>query len=114
SRILAAAGSRCEISLTDDLEAAVATAAAVLIQLRVGGQTARARDESWPLECGCIGQETTGAGGLAKALRTIPVVLDIARRVRTSNPGALIVNFTNPVGMVTRALLDDGHRAIGL
>lgn len=114
SRILAAAGSSCRVTTTDDLEAAAAGADAVLVQLRIGGQAARARDESWPLECGCIGQETTGAGGLAKALRTIPVVLDIARRVRAVNPDAWIVDFTNPVGMVTRALLDDGHRAVGL
>lgn len=114
SRILAAAGSACSVSVCADLETAVESADAVLIQLRVGGQAARARDESWPLECGCIGQETTGAGGLAKALRTIPVVRDIARRVRDLNPDAWIVNFTNPVGMVTRALLDDGHRAVGL
>lgn len=114
SRILVAAGSSCRVTTTDDLEAAAAGADAVLVQLRIGGQAARARDESWPLECGCIGQETTGAGGLAKALRTIPVVLDIARRVRAVNPDAWIVDFTNPVGMVTRALLDDGHRAVGL
>ena len=54
----------------------------MLLQLRVGGQAARQRDETWPLEYGCIGQETTGAGGLAKALRTVPVVLDIAERAR--------------------------------
>lgn len=114
SRILARAGSSARVTATDDLEAAATGADAVLIQLRIGGQAARARDESWPLECGCIGQETTGAGGLAKALRTIPVVLDIARRVRAVNPDAWIVDFTNPVGMVTRALLDDGHRAVGL
>ena len=114
ARILAAAGSDCSVSATDDLEGATAGADAVLLQLRVGGQAARARDESWPLECGCIGQETTGVGGLAKALRTIPVVLDIADRVRAVSPDAWIVNFTNPVGMVTRALLDAGHRAIGL
>ncbi len=114
SRILARAGSSARVTATDDLEAAATGADAVLIQLRIGGQAARAQDESWPLECGCIGQETTGAGGLAKALRTIPVVLDIARRVRAVNPDAWIVDFTNPVGMVTRALLDDGHRAVGL
>ena len=57
-------------------------AGAVLLQLRVGGQATRHRDETWPLECGCIGQETTGAGGFAKALRTVPVVLDVAERVR--------------------------------
>ncbi len=113
-RILAAHGSPCRVTVTDDLETAVDGATAVLLQLRVGGQGARARDESWPLECGCIGQETTGAGGLAKAMRTVPVVLDIARRVREVNPGAWLVNFTNPVGIVTRALLDDGHRSIGL
>ena len=90
-------------------------AGAVLLQLRVGGQAARHGDESWPRECGCIGQETTGAGGLAKALRTVPVVLDIAERVRKrALPDAWIVDFTNPVGIVTRALLDQGHRAIGL
>lgn len=87
---------------------------AVLLQLRVGGQAARGQDETWPLECGCVGQETTGAGGLAKALRTVPVVLDIAERVRRTNPDAWIIDFTNPVGIVTRALLEAGHKAIGL
>jgi 6-phospho-beta-glucosidase len=85
----------------------------VLVQIRVGGQTARLADETFPLPCGCIGQETTGAGGLAKALRTVPVVLEIADRVREASD-AWIVDFTNPVGIVTRALLDHGHRAIGL
>jgi 6-phospho-beta-glucosidase len=80
----------------------------------VGGQAARQQDETWPLECGCVGQETTGAGGLAKALRTVPVVLDIAERVRRANPDAWIIDFTNPVGIVTRALLRAGHRAVGL
>ncbi|MDG9702044.1 6-phospho-beta-glucosidase [Streptomyces sp. DH37] len=113
-RILARAGHPAEVTTTSDLDAAVADADAVLLQLRVGGQAARERDETWPLECGCVGQETTGAGGLAKALRTVPVVLDIAERVRRANPGAWIVDFTNPVGIVTRALLNEGHRAVGL
>ena len=79
----------------------------MLIQIRVGGQAARLRDETVPLACGCIGQETTGAGGFAKALRTVPVVLEIAARARErAAPGAWIVDFTNPVGIVTRALLD--------
>lgn len=99
---------------TSDLDAAVDGADAVLLQLRVGGQAARQQDETWPLECGCVGQETTGAGGLAKALRTVPVVLDIAERVRRANPDAWIIDFTNPVGIVTRALLQAGHRAVGL
>jgi 6-phospho-beta-glucosidase len=102
------------ITTTTDLDAAVDGADAVLLQLRVGGQAAREQDETWPLECGCVGQETTGAGGLAKALRTVPVVLDIADRVRRTNPRAWIIDFTNPVGIVTRALLQAGHKAVGL
>jgi 6-phospho-beta-glucosidase len=113
-RILARQSHPATLTTTGDLDAAVADADAVLLQLRVGGQAARLQDETWPLECGCVGQETTGAGGLAKALRTVPVVLDIAERVRTANPSAWIVDFTNPVGIVTRALLQAGHRAVGL
>ncbi|MEU2514977.1 6-phospho-beta-glucosidase [Streptomyces syringium] len=113
-RIFAKQGHPGRISWTSDLDAGVDGADAVLLQLRVGGQAARQQDETWPLECGCVGQETTGAGGLAKALRTVPVVLDIAERVRRRNPNAWIVDFTNPVGIVTRALLTAGHRAVGL
>ncbi|MET9425185.1 6-phospho-beta-glucosidase [Streptomyces sp. NPDC006540] len=103
-----------KIVTTADVDAGVDGADAVLLQLRVGGQAAREQDETWPLECGCVGQETTGAGGLAKALRTVPVVLDIAERVRRTNPDAWIIDFTNPVGIVTRALLQAGHKAVGL
>jgi 6-phospho-beta-glucosidase len=112
-RMLDRQGYRGSLKITDDLDRAVEGADFVLVQIRVGGQTARLADETFPLRCGCIGQETTGAGGLAKALRTVPVVLDIADRVRESSD-AWIVDFTNPVGIVTRALLDHGHRAIGL
>ena len=70
----------------------------VLLQLRVGGQATRQDDETWPLECGCVGQETTGAGGLAKALRTVPVVLDIAERVRRASPGCLDRRLHQPGG----------------
>jgi 6-phospho-beta-glucosidase len=101
------------LEITDNLDRAVENADFVLVQIRVGGQSARLADETMPLACGCIGQETTGAGGLAKALRTVPVVLDIAERVRDLSD-AWIVDFTNPVGIVTRALLEDDHRAIGL
>jgi 6-phospho-beta-glucosidase len=101
------------LEITDDLDRAVENADFVLVQIRVGGQSARLADETFPLPCGCIGQETTGAGGLAKALRTVPVVLEIADRVREL-ADAWIVDFTNPVGIVTRALLEDDHRAIGL
>jgi 6-phospho-beta-glucosidase len=114
-RMLARASYDGGLSLTTDLDAAVEGAAFVLVQIRVGGQAARLRDETVPLACGCIGQETTGAGGLAKALRTVPVVLEIADRVHErAEPDAWIVDFTNPVGIVTRALLDAGHRAVGL
>ncbi|MFF3329489.1 6-phospho-beta-glucosidase [Streptomyces sp. NPDC002888] len=113
-RIFAKQGHPGRVVTTGDLDAGVDGADAVLLQLRVGGQAAREQDETWPLECGCVGQETTGAGGLAKALRTVPVVLDIAERVRRTNPDAWIIDFTNPVGIVTRALLQAGHRAVGL
>ena len=114
-RMLRAAGYDGKFSVTDDLDAAVEGASFVLIQLRVGGQEARLSDETVPLACGCIGQETTGAGGLGKALRTVPVVLEIAERVRElAQPDAWIVDFTNPVGIVVRGLLDHGHRAVGL
>src|SRR5262249_26724335 len=82
---------------------------------RVGGQEARLSDETIPLACGCIGQETTGAGGFAKALRTVPVVLEVAARAREhAAPGAWVVDFTNPAGIVPRARLDAGHRTVGL
>jgi 6-phospho-beta-glucosidase len=114
-RIARAHGFQGRLTLTTDLDAAVDAASAVLLQIRVGGQAARQTDETIPLRCGCIGQETTGAGGFAKALRTVPVVLDIADRVRhLAADDAWIVDFTNPVGIVTRALLDHGHRAVGL
>lgn len=113
-RILARHGHPARVSTSDELESGVDGAAAVLVQLRVGGQAARQTDETLPLLCGCIGQETTGVGGLAKALRTVPVVREIGRVVAERAPDAWIVDFTNPVGIVTRALLDDGRRAVGL
>ena len=115
ARMLDAQGFDGGLEITDDLDRAVDGADFVLIQIRVGGQDARLVDETVPLACGCVGQETTGAGGLAKALRTVPVVLEIAERVRElASDDAWIVDFTNPVGIVTRALLDRDHRAVGL
>ena len=115
ARIMRAAGHPAQVRWTTSLDEGLAGAGAVLLQLRIGGQAARQRDETWPLEYGCVGQETTGAGGFAKALRTVPVVLDIAERARRrAEAGAWIIDFTNPVGIVTRALLDAGHRAVGL
>jgi 6-phospho-beta-glucosidase len=113
-RMLDRAGVPITLTRTASLDEAVEGADAVLIQIRVGGQAARMVDESVPVACGCLGQETTGYGGLAKALRTVPVVLGIADRVRERAPNAWIVDFTNPVGIVTKALLDQGHRAVGL
>jgi 6-phospho-beta-glucosidase len=113
-RIFAKQGHPGVVSTHTSLESGVEGASAVLIQLRVGGQATRNVDETFPLEFCCVGQETTGAGGFAKALRTVPVVLDIAERVRRAAPDAWIIDFTNPVGIVTRALLDAGHRAAGL
>jgi 6-phospho-beta-glucosidase len=114
-RMLARDGFEGGLEQTGDLDRALDGASFVLIQIRVGGQAARLLDETLPLACDCIGQETTGAGGLAKALRTVPVVLEIAERARErAAPDAWIVDFTNPVGIVTRALLDAGHRAVGL
>jgi 6-phospho-beta-glucosidase len=114
-RMLARDGFEGRLVETGDLDRALDGASFVLIQIRVGGQAARLLDETLPLACGCIGQETTGAGGLAKALRTVPVVLEIAERARErAASDAWIVDFTNPVGIVTRALLDAGHRAVGL
>ena len=103
------------LTLTGDATAAVDGADFVLIQLRIGGQAARLLDETLPLPFGTIGQETTGAGGFAKALRTVPVILDLAELVRShAASDAWIIDFTNPVGIVSQALADEGHRAIGL
>ena len=115
ARIMRRYGHPARLRWTTDLNEGLDGASAVVLQLRVGGQAARQRDETWPLDYGCVGQETTGAGGFAKALRTVPVVLDIAERARSrALADAWIIDFTNPVGIVTRALLDAGHRAIGL
>jgi 6-phospho-beta-glucosidase len=114
-RILAKQEFPGTLTTTTSLDDAVDAAAAVLIQLRVGGQAARLVDETLPGKFGLLGQETTGPGGFAKALRTVPVVLGIADVVaKRARPNAWIVDFTNPVGIVTRALLDEGHRALGL
>jgi 6-phospho-beta-glucosidase len=114
-RIMARYGHPATVSWTASLDEGAEGADALLFQLRVGGQATRHRDETWPVACGCVGQETTGAGGFAKALRTVPVVLDIAERaVVRAAPGANIIDFTNPVGIVTRALRTAGYRATGL
>jgi len=114
-RMLAKAAYEGALTLTGDRDRALEGADFVVVQLRVGGQAARYLDETIPPKFGCIGQETTGPGGFAKALRTVPVVLDLAEETeKRGAPGAWFVDFTNPTGLVTQALLDEGHRAIGL
>ena len=114
-RMMRRAGWGGKLRLTESRDDAVEGADFVVVQLRVGGQASRYKDETIPLKYGCIGQETTGPGGFAKALRTVPVVLELAElTAERAAPGAWFVDFTNPTGLVTQALLDDGHRAIGL
>jgi 6-phospho-beta-glucosidase len=114
-RMLARQGWSGRVVQTTDRDAALEGADMVLFQLRVGGQQARFGDETLPKRWELIGQETVGAGGFAKALRTVPVILELAEQVeRRSAPDAWIVDFTNPVGIVTQALADAGRRAIGL
>lgn len=103
-RMVAARGAPFVVHLTTDRRAGMAGASYVITQLRVGGMAARQRDEYLGQRHGLIGQETTGVGGMAKALRTIPVLLEIAADLRELAPGALLVNFTNPAGLVTEAL----------
>lgn len=103
-RMVTARGNPFRIQLTTDRRAGVAGASYVTTQLRVGGMIARRNDEYLGQRHGLIGQETTGVGGLAKALRTIPVVLGIAADMAELAPGAPLVNFTNPAGLVTEAL----------
>ena len=114
-RMLDRAGFGGRTVLTGDRDEAIDGAAFVIVQLRVGGQAARLLDETIPPRFGCIGQETTGPGGFAKALRTVPVVLELAELTgRRGAPGCWFVDFTNPTGLVTQALLDREVRAIGL
>lgn len=104
-RMVAANGSPFQIKLTTNQQQAIAGAQYVTTQLRVGWMQARKEDEYLGKRHGLIGQETTGVGGMAKALRTIPVILSIADDVKKhAAPGALLVNFTNPAGLVTEAL----------
>jgi 6-phospho-beta-glucosidase len=99
-----AKGEPFKVVLSLDQRQAIADASYVTTQLRVGQMPARRGDEYLGLRHGLVGQETTGVGGMAKALRTIPVILDIAKDIREVARGALLANFTNPAGLVTEAL----------
>ena len=115
-RMVEKAGVPMEIHLTLDRREALKDADFVTTQLRVGLLDARIKDERIPLSHGLIGQETNGAGGMFKALRTIPVILDIEKDMAELCPNAFLINFTNPAGMVTEALLRYGKnkKVIGL
>ncbi|MEY8349832.1 6-phospho-beta-glucosidase [Bacillus cereus] len=104
-RMVEKAGVPMEVHLTLDRRQALQDADFVTTQMRVGLLDARIKDERIPLQLGLIGQETNGAGGLFKALRTIPVLLEIAEEMQELCPNAWLINFTNPAGMVTEALL---------
>lgn len=104
-RMVEAKGSPFKVILTTDQREAVKGATYVTTQLRVGQMEARKNDEYLGLRHGLIGQETTGVGGMGKALRTIPVILKIAQDMKElAAPGSILVNFTNPAGLVTQAL----------
>ncbi|MDR0323238.1 MAG: 6-phospho-beta-glucosidase [Treponema sp.] len=105
-RMLVSKGFKGKVVLTHDLDEALAEADYVFAQIRVGGMEARIRDEKIPLKHGLLGQETTGAGGFMNALRTVPVMLDIARRMEKLSPDAWLINFSNPSGIVSEALLN--------
>src|SRR5579859_480513 len=114
-RMVAKFGDPFAIETTLDRTEALEGADFVLSQFRVGGLDARIRDESIPLRYGAIGQETVGAGGFAKALRTIPVILGLCRDIERLCPDAFLVNFTNPSGVVTEAAsLHTKVKVIGL
>jgi 6-phospho-beta-glucosidase len=104
-RMLRAAGSDIELQHTVQQQEALEGADYVITQIRVGGQACRIQDERIPLPFGVVGQETTGPGGFAKALRTIPVILDLARDMAKLAPEAHLINFTNPSGIITEAVL---------
>ncbi|GAP05764.1 MAG TPA: 6-phospho-beta-glucosidase [Anaerolinea thermolimosa] len=115
-RIVEHAGAPFRITLTDNRREAIRGASYVITQLRVGFIPARREDEYLGKRHGLIGQETTGIGGMAKALRTIPVLLEITADMQALAPGAMLVNFTNPSGLVTEALTRyaPGVPAVGL
>lgn len=104
-RMVKKAGLAIDVRYTMDRREGLKDAAFVITQLRVGGLDARAKDERIPLTYGVIGQETTGPGGFFKALRTIPVLLDICKDMEDVCPDAWLINFTNPAGIVTEAVL---------
>ncbi|MFC7786020.1 MULTISPECIES: 6-phospho-beta-glucosidase [unclassified Rossellomorea] len=115
-RMIQKAGVPIELEWTLNRRDALIGADFVTTQIRVGGLSAREKDERIPLSHGVIGQETNGAGGIFKALRTIPVLMEICHDIQQICPHAWLINFTNPAGIVTEALLkySTHHKVIGV
>jgi 6-phospho-beta-glucosidase len=115
-RMIEAAGSPFSLTLSGERDAALEGASYVINQIRVGKMPARRADEYLGMRHGLVGQETTGVGGMANALRIIPVALEIAQDIRRLAPEALLLNFANPAGLVTEALFRHapGIRAVGV
>lgn len=115
-RMVEKAGVPIDIHLTLNRREALKDADFVTTQIRVGMLDARAKDERIPMKYDVIGQETNGPGGLFKGLRTIPVILDICKDMEEVCPNAWLINFSNPAGMVTEAVLRYSNikRAVGL
>ena len=103
-RMVKAAGRDIDIEYSTDIRLGIRGASFVVSQFRVGSQKARHRDEMLGRKYGLVGQETVGVGGFAKALRTIPVALSIAQIIQEEAPDAILLNFTNPAGLITQAL----------
>ncbi|MCL2050672.1 MAG: 6-phospho-beta-glucosidase [Lachnospiraceae bacterium] len=115
-RQMEAAGFEGNVILTMDLDRAIEGASFVFGQVRVGQMAARIKDEKIPLKYGCLGQETTGVGGFMKALRTVPVIIDIAARMkRLAASDAWLINFSNPSGIIAQAILNETNtKMVGL
>ena len=106
-RMIAAAQLDIEVGFGTDLRAGVRGSSFVVSQFRVGTQAARHRDELLGRKYGLVGQETVGVGGFAKALRTIPVALNVARTIAEEAPHAILLNFTNPAGLITQTIIQE-------
>jgi 6-phospho-beta-glucosidase len=114
-RVADAIDTSTRITLSTDAHEALTAARYVITSFRIGGDEGRVLDERIALRHGVLGQETTGAGGFAMAMRSIPAILDYAELLEQLSPGAWIINFTNPAGLVTQALRDRGfNRTIGI
>lgn len=103
-RMIKAAGRQIELEYSTDIRTGIRGSSFVVSQFRIGSQKARHRDEMLGRKYGLVGQETVGVGGFAKALRTIPVALNVAQIIEEEAPDAMLLNFTNPAGLITQAL----------